>query len=669
MGCRSYCVFLSISVSLRKKYAAMNQLLSMDQVFLNKLTAIIESNLHNEKFGPAEVSRSIGMSRSGIHRKLISLTKQSLSQFIQEKRLQKAMEMLLHNVATASEVSFMVGFSSPAYFNKCFHDYYGYPPGEVKKVVAHEREHTGDRLVSDPDATQYEPVTVLKKRNSQKQWYIRILLIVMSVTLILFAILYFQDKPLFNQSAEAKYKEKENQDRSIVVLPFKNLDNNPDNLYFTDAVWIDILNRLSNIRDLRVISRTTAEYFRGSKLTAGEIGNKINVNHILEADVRRYGGNVWIAVQLVDIRNDRIKWSNQYDLQLADIFSIQTTIARKIAEELQMVLSEQETKQIEKIPTHNQEAYELYILGRYFVDRRTKEGTDKGIAYLTRSIEADPYYAQAYALLAYAYFTCSWEKYHPLTIGYEKARASALRALKIDKNQAEAMTILAELYFLDWKWEKARKEYMHAIECNPNDAMVRRYYMDFLNMLGELEEARRQIDLARKIDPLSSIVLWQSAALYFYTGEYEKALEELRTLQDVDSSFYLTYVLFWRIYMIQGDESRTLDAIQMAYQNGSSQFQEYADSVKNIYRQSGMDGVIRNFFKHEKRPYFLALHYAQLNEKEKALEYLEKACEMNDIQGPIYFEPAFKNIRSDPRFLQIIKKMGLSPYLEKYFNN
>ena len=350
----------------------------------------------------------------------------------------------------------------------------------------------------------------------------------MSFTLTLLAILYFSSKPLFHRPVAVKDKSIENHDRSIVVLPFNNLDNDPDNQYFTDGIWIDILNRLCGIRDLRVISRTTSEYFRGSKLTAREIGSKINVNYILEGDVRRYGGNVWLAVRLVGIENDRNIWSDQYDMPITDIFRIQFTIAEKIASELRLVFSGQETGHVEEFPTHDPEAYNLCLLGRYFDERRTKEGMEKSIAYYTKATEIDPDYAQAYTGLAYVYFHYTWENFCSRTAGFEKVRESALRALEIDKNQAEALTILANLSCMDWKWEKARKEFMHAIECNPNVELAHRYYSFLLEMLGEQEEARRQIDLARKIDPLSLSVLWNSSASYYYSGEYEKALEELR---------------------------------------------------------------------------------------------------------------------------------------------
>ena len=273
---------------------------------------------------------------------------------------------------------------------------------------------------------------------------------------------------------------------------------------------------------------------------------------------------------------------------------------------------------------------------------------EKSIAYYTKATEIDPDYAQAYTGLAYVYFHYTWENFCSRTAGFEKVRLSALRALEIDKNQAEALTILANLSCMDWKWEKARKEFMHAIECNPNVELAHRYYSFLLEMLGEQEEARRQIDLARKIDPLSLSVLWNSSASYYYSGEYEKALEELRILQEIDPSFWLTYVSFLTIYRIQGDEFRAKQAIQMIFQNGASYLHGYADSVNSIYNKSGINGLIMKLIEHEERPYWLAINYAQMNDRERVLELLEKACEMHDIQGPVYFEPLFESFRSDP---------------------
>jgi len=637
------------------KYSAMSQTQSMEQVFLEKLNEIIEANLQNEQFGVAEMSREMGLSRSCIHRKLKTITKKSVTRHIREYRLQKAMEMLRHHEATAAEIAFRVGFSSPAYFNKCFHEYYGYPPGEVRKLEKH-----------DSDSLQIVPGAEALRQNSSRGKLFTVLSVSFFGTLVFLLLVYFSDfsflRNLFNSSAQRNKVP----NQSIAVLPFKNLSEDLDYQYFADGVMEDILNNLILIRDIRVISRTTAEHFRGSRLTSPQIAKELHVGYVLEGSVLKYENKARIFVQLIDARHDRNIWSEKYDRELTDIFSVQTDIAKNIARKLETVLTDKEIRQIEEVPTLSSEAYDLYLMGRYFWNRRTEEGLQRSIGYFKKSILADPDFALAYAGLADAYFIQTFWGWYPRPEGYDSARLYALKALELDNRLAEALVIIAEFSFQKWKWEQARKEFINAVECNPGNPMIRQYYAELLCLLGEKEEARRQLNIALELDPLSLVNRQVSCYQYYYEGKVEKALKEIETIREIDTTFVSILWLAYRIYIGKGEGRKALEAVQKIYTFNPKTI-KCAVEVKDAYNKSGMTGMIKyNMSIKQTIPgsyYTKALYYAMLNEKEKALQCLEVACEEKVI-GNIYIEPEFRNIKTDPTCWEIMKTMGLSGYFE-----
>ena len=331
----------------------MNGVTSMDQVIVRKLTELIHSNLDKENFGVNELALAAGMSRSSIHRRLKIIVKKSTSQFIREVRLQKAMEMLQHDVATASEISYKVGFNSPTYFNSCFHQYFGYPPGEVKKRVFAENEVQDEKLSAESidlsvEADLSVPEEVRLIRFSRRRFLFTLVLLS-----TIFLLIIWWHISLINESKVVDLSRLRTKDKSIVVLPFHNLSGNPDNRFFTEGLMDVILNHLFQIRELKVISRSTAEHYSGGSRDAREIAKELGVSFILEGSVQEFGGKVRIIVQLIDARHDRHIWSQKYDRELSDIFIIQTAIASQIADQLQSVLSSDEGRNKKNLPSQN----------------------------------------------------------------------------------------------------------------------------------------------------------------------------------------------------------------------------------------------------------------------------------------------------------------------------
>ena len=260
--------------------------------FISRLTSIVEENLGDENFGVNELADKMQMNRSSIHRKLKSITKKPVSQFIREIRLNKALELLRQTDLHVSEISYGVGFSSPTYFNTCFHKHFGYPPGEAKGT--------------EPNGNLSPKESTAQLNVSEKTKYFRIIYVLPVVVVALLVILVFYNTVVNHHSNEL----------SIIVLPFKNLSDDRNNEYFADGIREDILNNLYRMSSLRVVSNTTAENFRGNNLTAREIAHQMNVYYVLEGSVRRYGDKVRISIQLIDAKKDDHLWSDNFDREM-----------------------------------------------------------------------------------------------------------------------------------------------------------------------------------------------------------------------------------------------------------------------------------------------------------------------------------------------------------------
>jgi tetratricopeptide (TPR) repeat protein len=269
--------------------------------------------------------------------------------------------------------------------------------------------------------------------------------------------------------------------------------------------------------------------------------------------------------------------------------------------------------------------------------------------------------------LADAYLIQAFWRWYPLIEGYAKARLFALKALEIDHNLAEAhATLGAVLTWWEWEWEDARKEFLLALACNPNYGMARQYYAELLCLLGEKEEARKQLNIALELDPLSLITRQVSSYQYYCEGRTEKAMDEIKITQEIDSTFVSSLWIRWRIFISKSEGLKALEDVQKIYA-ATPEMKKYTKDLKVVYDKAGLEGMIKFIMELEQKnlyPQFnLALHYAQLKNNEKVMEYLEKAYEMHIVVN-VYIEPEFKDIRNDPRSWELMKKMGFSVYFE-----
>ena len=308
---------------------------SIENDFLSKITEIIEENLSDEKFGVSELAREIGMSRSNLLRKVKKSTKLSVSQFIRQVRLKSALEMLRHTSLNVSEISYKVGFGSTSYFIKCFHDYFGYPPGEVGKRDPHES-----------DSNQ-------GGQSGNKR--MMIILGAVSIVILIAFVLFILVKPFSSKQ--------ENFEKSIAVLPFINDSNDSTNVYLINGLMESILNNLQKIEDLRVVSRTSVEKFRNTAKTIPEIARELNVNYVVEGSGQKIGDQILLNIQMIEAPDDKHLWGEQYSRETTDIFNLQMEVAKKIADEIQIIITPEEEERINKVPTNNLEAYDNFLKG------------------------------------------------------------------------------------------------------------------------------------------------------------------------------------------------------------------------------------------------------------------------------------------------------------------
>ncbi len=662
----------------------MTEPLSMDQVFIRKLTEIVLANLTDENFTVGKLAEQAAMSRVSVHRRIKSIKNQDASQFIREVRLKRAMEMLQNNEGTASEIAFRVGFGSPTYFIKCFHDYYGFPPGEVRKILNPEslnnlidgqfRESgTYKDIKSKPD------VKSLSKRIQNKK-----LLIASSGILFALLVIYLLYVLVIKDSGirlEAKYPEK-----SIVVLPFKNLSDDSENQYLADGIMEDILNHLFRIREMRVISRTTAESFRGKSITSPEIARKLNVNYVLEGSVYKSENKIKLFVQLIDARNDQHILSEKYEDDMNNIFELQSDIAKKIAKALETVLSHEEIGQIEKTPTKNPEAYDYYLKARFLLHKSndvqrldiSKQGLTASIPYYEKAIAADSNFAEAYAGLANAWYNlCAWGWYKPYYEGVQKARDFSNKALEIDPKCAEAHAVKGAYHiYPEFKLGEASSELQISIQLNPNYATAHQWYAQLLMITGPIEEARVHIDRALELEPYFWLIHNLNSWIYYFEEKYQEGLDACFTGLDLNPNSSDNNWLFVLHYVKLGEGEKAAKVLH----DNFSRYQatsKYADEILDAFNESGIKGIFTWLIDFNinrpvpleglnGHPYYIAWWYAILGNREESIYWFERTMEAET--KPLHYfnliatNPDFDILRDDPRFLAIIEKAGLAPY-------
>ncbi|WMI70108.1 helix-turn-helix domain-containing protein [Mangrovimonas sp. YM274] len=632
--------------------------LSMDQAFLERLKEILESNFANEHFGVQELADEAGVSRSQLHRKLNALIGKSSSQYIREYRLEKALEMLQNEEATASEIAYRVGFNSPTYFNTCFSDFYGYTPGEVKfqKTDVIESETKSSEDISSSVAIQ-------KKGNYKSLFWVGGILI-----LLFLGYSFYQNLEADNDLEDVPLHLRE--DKTIAVLPFQNLSDDSENQYFADGIREDIINHLSKVQEFIVKSRQSTEMYRDSHLSAKEIGFALSANYILGGSVQKHGNRIRVRVHLINSKTDVQLWFRDFDREFQDIFELESEISRLIASELNVVLSPHELELIDKVPTDNLEAYNLYIKALYSL--YYDENVDLARRYFNLCIEEDTGFALAYSGLAESYLWENWPT--PTVKDAEQVKELAIKAMELDESLSEPHRVMAyvnETY--DWNWTKAETEFQEAVKLNPNNYYaISEYAMYLQYVLGDFEKAREMIELAQLVNPNSAFTAVLSAEFYLHEDNFKKALEETRKAKEYAPKGMWAYWVDFKIYTELGNYDQAVRQLEESWGfveafelNIPPMLEAYEkDGVKGVYRMiNDMDINNANSEGVQHNAYWIAQKFAFLEEPENALKWLEIAFRRKNAElFMIKYDPYFENLRSNADFLEILQKMNLGDY-------
>ena len=615
---------------------------------IEKATSIILENLQNDQFGVEDLAKQMSISRSQLHRKTKALTGKSVSQLIREVRLEEAMTVLNGNDdITVSEIAYRVGFSSPSYFHRCFQKHFGFSPGEAKSM-----EVSGELYIRRHVESEVNDEN-LKTRSAPKRFTSALSMV--AIALVGFTIIAVIYRYFYNSNDQLAGE------KSVAVLPFESLSTEEENQHFTDGLVDDLLNRLALVGDFKVISRTSSEAFRGQDHSdISDIAKKLGVNYIVEGSVQKQNDQVRIIVQLIDAINDDHIWVKTFDRELLDVFQVQSEIAVQIASGLDMALSEEQLANIQKNQTENVKAMELYQLGRFHWGKRMAQHYDIAIKYFEKAISEDPSYALAYAGLGDTYYLMNWE-YTDLDIRMEyrdKAEEYALKALKIDPNLAEALTVLATLnFFIDWDWAAAEDKFVRALGINPNYSTLHFRYAEHLSYTGRHETARFHLDKALELDPLSYVVRRNSTKLYLNQGLFHEALKEAEISAELNRENPIPHWYKIHIYYFMGDTTAFLKSLK-DYQSfiQPSRSTHFYDS---IFNKTGATGLLEWLINETESSLFKAYYYITIGDNQKTLDWLEKSYNESRLLDDVPYKYSRSNLKSEPRFIALMKKMGL----------
>lgn len=652
--------------------------------FLKKITSIVKENISNEQFGVSELAGEVGMSRSNLLRKIKKLSQLSASQFIRQVRLEGAIELLNQNSYTVSEISYKVGFASTSYFIKCFHDHYGYSPGEY-----------GKRSSSESEIIQEDPAP----KTNKAALLIWPLIIIIFLLVGYVSINYFQP--------EDKKPEK-----SIAVLPFINDSDDASNVYIINGLMESILTNLQKIEDLRVISRTSVEKYRNKPKAISEISRELNVNYLVEGSGQKIGDQILLNIQLIDAVNDQHLWAAQYSRNTSDIFNLQREIATRIAAEIKAVITPGEEARIKKVPTENILAYDYFLKGLDLFYSNNRDSLEESIDWFEKAIEQDNEFARAYADIAIAYYL--------LDVGQVEKKYSdqinsyADNALLYDPQLAQSLIAKALFYMHSQAYELAEPYLKKALEYNPNSPLVINTLSDFYtsyqpNTEKYLEYALIgiKLDIASHDSITASFIYLHISNAFIQTGFVEEAEKYINKSLDYNpdniySAYVKAYILFAKDRSLEqlkslllntlNKDSTRLDVIQEVgkayyylrdYQSSYQYYRKFVEIKKvynlNIYRgEDAKIGVVylktghttesekifkdyKAYAENDKSIYkylSLGVYYAFHGDTKQAIEYLRLFSQQDNYHyWTILFlkiDPLLDSIKDNPEFKEIL---------------
>jgi TolB-like protein/Tfp pilus assembly protein PilF len=487
-----------------------------------------------------------------------------------------------------------------------------------------------------------------------------------------------------NSAAEEFYSTDHCVIDSLAVLPLTNAGADPNLDYFSDGITESIISSLSQLPGLRVMAWSTVSRFRGQRALGGvrlgvhggtspslqKVGDDLGVRAVLTGRVLQLADNLVIAVELVNLADGSQLWGGQYKRKLTDIFEVQEEIAKEITEKLRLRLTGPQKRRLIKRHTEDAAAYQAYLKGRFYWNKRSEEGLRKGLEFFKLAVEQDPTYALAYDGLADSYNVLGFYSILPPKEAFPRARSAAKKALEIDDTLAEAHASLAyvNLYY-DWDWQVAENGFRRAIELNPNYPMAHQFYDNLLTAMGRLEEALAELKRAQELDPLSLIMNAGLGWVSYFARQYDQAIEYLRKALELDSNFELAHLWLGWVYE---QKSMFAEAIlefekAVALSGGRPDIvaalgHAYALSGKRDEAEMVLDRLAGLSKQRYVSAYCLATIYAGLGDKQQTFTWLEQAyADRSHLLVFMKVDPKLDSLRSSSRFKDLVRRVGL-PY-------
>jgi TolB-like protein/DNA-binding winged helix-turn-helix (wHTH) protein/Flp pilus assembly protein TadD len=456
--------------------------------------------------------------------------------------------------------------------------------------------------------------------------------------------------------------------RSLAVLPLDNLSGDASQNYFADGMTDELITDLAQISALRVISRTSVMAYKGARKPLPQIARELNVDAVVEGTVLRAGDQVRITAQLIEASTDKHLWSQSYEGELRDTLALQNRVASAIADQIRINLTPWEQAALKSAQAVNPEAYESYLKGRYFWNKRTADGLKAARAYFNQAIEEDPKYPQAYSGLADTYALSGDWQYAVMTPkeAFPKAKAAAIKALELDGTLGEAHNSLAfVLDGFDWDFEAAGKEFQRAIELSPGYATAHHWYAWHLSLLGRFDEAIAEMKKAQNLDPLSLIINADLAELLVLAHHYDESIVQSRKTIEMDPSFGLAHNQLAQAYLQKHMYEEAVAELKKAVQlSGDSPtcIANLARAYVASGKRSEAEKLLGDLKKRSNAAYSnapeIAIVDVSLGDTDQAMNWLEKGYEERFNPG-VLLRPGFDPLRSDPRFEDLMRRIGL----------
>ncbi len=449
---------------------------------------------------------------------------------------------------------------------------------------------------------------------------------------------------------------------SVAVLPLENLSGDPSQAYFADGITDALINELTRIRALRVISRWSVVRYKGTDKSLAQIAKELNVDGIVIGSVQRAGDRVLVRVQLNHPATDTNLWANRYESELRDVLSMQNELVTQIAGEMHVQLTAQEQARLTQRRQVNPEALDAYLQGRFQWNKRTEDGYRTALKLFQVAIEKDPNYAPAYAGLADTYDLLGGGRYLPPSEARPMAKSAAEKALQLDESLAEAHTALASLLYDDAELPAAEREFKRALELNPGYATAHHWYAWYLSAVGKHDEAIQHMRIALEREPFSLIIRTNAGFMQYLAGNYDKAIEQCKAARDLDPSFGAQQECLAQCYLEIGKYDEALKELRGAADVDQAEL-GYALAVAGHKDEAHV--LLAEMQKRAKTsyvaPYDFAVIYTGLDERNSAFEWLEKARQEKDSRlVTIKVHPRYKKLRNDSRFRDLLVRMGLA---------